>query len=114
MVKNHSDDVLSNFLAGMFAKDMVEIRFEFEANEQWAVVSAFNDEDDSEISLRAHSGPRYLLYLGYYDDKDEFLELVQPLTADQVATIPGALAKLMMKVLDDEQGMRVPGNLLIR
>ena len=111
---NNLDEFLGDLISSIVSKDMVEIRFEFEDNEQWSVATSFGEEDDSETSLRLHSGSRYFVYLGYYDEKDEFFEVVKQLTPEQAATIPAALSKVMAKVLDDEQGMRVPGSLLIK
>jgi hypothetical protein len=112
-VNDQIDLLIGKLISDITAQDMVDVRFEFEDNEQWSVLSTFQ-EDDSEISLRLHSGNRYFFYHGYYDEKDEFQEMVRPLSEDQVATIPSAIGRIMLKVLDDEQGMRVPGTLLAR
>ncbi len=113
-VNDNSDEVIDMLVAEIISKPVVELHFEYAGEDQWAVVNTFREDDDTEISLRMHSGARYFLYLGYYDDKDEFLELVKPLTEEQVTRLPASLHKLLAKVLDDEQGMRVPGSLLLR
>ena len=112
LVKNHAGEMIEKLVTEVISKDAVEIRFEFEDNAQWAVVSMHIYEEDKEISLRLHAEDRYELYFGYYDDEDEFFELTQPLTAEEKKVIPNGLRKLMKKVLDDEQGMRIPGNFL--
>ncbi|MET0636722.1 MAG: hypothetical protein ABWZ25_11900 [Chitinophagaceae bacterium] len=108
------DNLIGKLITDTINRPMVDIRFEFEDNEQWAVLSTFQEHDDSEISIRLHPGNRYFFYHGYYDEKDEFHELVRALSEDQAATIPAAISRVMAKVLDDEQGMRVPGTLLAR
>jgi hypothetical protein len=112
LVKNHSAELIQNLVTEVIAKEKIEIRFEFEDNEQWSVVTTFVDEEDKEISLRLHANDLFNLYVGYYNDDDEFLEIIQPLTAEEKKIIPKGLRKIMEKVLADEQGMRVPGNLL--
>jgi hypothetical protein len=112
LVKNHTGELTEKVVRELASKDAVEIRFEFEDNDQWSVVSIHIYEEDKEISLRLHSGDRYELYFGYYDDEDEFFELRQLLTAEEKKIIPKGFQKLMEKVLSDEQGMRLPGGLL--
>lgn len=112
LVKNHSGEMIEKLLTEVISKDPVEIRFEFEDNDQWSVISMHIYEEDKEISLRLHAGDRYELYFGYYDDEDEFFEITQLLTPEEKMMIPKGLQKLMGKVLADEQGMRLPGNFL--
>jgi hypothetical protein len=52
------------------------------------------------------------LQFGYYDDDDEFIELLQPLSQTEVDMVPKKLQKVMVKVLASEEGMRLPGNFL--
>jgi hypothetical protein len=112
LVKNHSGEMIEKLVTDVVSKDTVEVRFEFEDNEQWAIISMHNYEEDKEISLRLHSNNRYELYFGYYDDEDEFFEILQPLTLKEIDIIPKGLQKVMAKVLADERGMRLPGNFL--
>jgi hypothetical protein len=112
LVKNHSGEMIEKLLTEVISKDPVEIRFEFEDNDQWSIISMHIYEEDKEISLRLHTGDRYELYFGYYDDDDEFFEITQLLTPEEKMMIPKGLQKLMGKVLADEQGMRLPGNFL--
>jgi hypothetical protein len=54
------------------------------------------------------------LQFGYYDDEDEFIELLQPLTQTEIDLIPKGLQKVMGKVVSSEEGLRLPGNFLSR
>jgi len=112
LVKNHAGELIEKLVTEVISKDAVEIRFEFEDNEQWSVISMHIYEEDKEISLRLHANDRYVLYFGYYDDEDEFFEITQSLTPEEKKIIPKGLQKVMGKVLGDEQGMRLPGNFL--
>jgi hypothetical protein len=55
-----------------------------------------------------------VLQFGYYDDDDEFIELLQPLAQQEIDLIPKGLQKVMLKVLAGEEGLRLPGNFLSR
>ena len=112
LVKNHAGEMIEKLVTDVISKDAVEVRFEFEDNDQWSVISMHIYEEDKEISLRVHSNDRYELFFGYYDEDDEFFEIVQPLTDEEKKVIPNGLRKVMAKVLADEQGMRLPGNFL--
>jgi hypothetical protein len=114
LVKNHAGEMIEKLVTEVISKDHAEVRFEFEDNEQWSVITMHVYEEDKEISLRLHSNDRYELYFGYYDDNDEFFEIIQPLTDEEKKIIPKGLQKVMAKVLNDEQGMRLPGNFLSR
>jgi len=114
LVKNHSAEMIEKLITEVIRKEAAEIRFEFEDNDQWSVISLHIYEEDKEISLRLHSGDRYNLYFGYYDDDDEFHEIIKPLTPEEKKIIPKGLQKVMAKVLADEQGMRLPGDFLSR
>jgi hypothetical protein len=112
LVKNHAGEMIEKLVTDVISKDAVEVRFEFEDNDQWSVISMHIYEEDKEISLRVHANDRYELFFGYYDEEDEFFEIVQPLTEEEKKVIPNGLRKVMAKVLADEQGMRLPGNFL--
>jgi hypothetical protein len=114
LVKKHTSEMIENLIRDVASQGAVEIRFEFEDNDQWSVISMHIYDEDKEISLRLHANDRYELYLGYYDDQDEFFEITQPLSSEEKKIIPKALQKVMGKVLTDERGMRVPGNLLTK
>jgi hypothetical protein len=112
LVKNHAGEMIEKLVTDVLSKDVVEVRFEFEDNEQWSVISMHIYEEDKEISLRLHANDRYELYFGYYDDEDEFFEIIQPLTSEEIKVIPKRLQKVMEKVLSNEEGLRLPGNFL--
>ncbi len=112
LVKNHSGEMIEKLVTEVISKDAVEIRFEFEDNEQWSVITVHNYVEDKEISLRLQTNNRYELHFGYYDDEDEFFEIIHSLTPEEKKIIPKGLQKIMEKVLADEQGMRLPGNFL--
>ena len=112
LVKNHAGDLVEKLVTDVLTKEAVEVRFEFEDNDQWAVISMHIYEEDKEISLRLHANNKYQLHFGYYDDEDEFFEIDQLLTPEETDIIPKKLQKVMIKVLADERGMRLPGNFL--
>jgi hypothetical protein len=112
LVANHSVEILGKLITDLICKDPVEIRFDFEDEEQWAIVTMHYYDEDKEISLRLYPNNRLELYYGYYDNEDEYFEIIKPLSEEEKAAIPKGLKKIMGKVLTDEQGMRLPGNLL--
>ena len=114
LIKNHSADVIEKLVTEVLSKDPVEIHFDFLDADQWSIIRSDQYEEDKEISLRLHLNDYYDLYFGYYDDEDEFIELVHPLTEEEKNILPVRLKKVMKKVLDDEQGMRIPNNFLSR
>lgn len=112
LVKNHAGPMIEKLVTDVVSKDTIEVRFEFADDDQWSIITMHIYEEDKEISLRLHSGDRYELYFGYYDDNDEFFELTQDLSEEEKKIIPPGLKKVMGKVLSDEQGMRLPGSFL--
>ncbi len=114
LVKNHAADMLEKLLAETLGKEAFDIRHDYNDTEQWSVISMHTLEDDNEISLRVYGSDKYFLYFGYYDEEDDFHELLQPLTEEEKNAVPKGLQKAMEKVLADERGMRLPGNFLSR
>jgi hypothetical protein len=114
LIKNHSADVIEKLITEVLAKDFVEIHFDFLKEDQWSIITTHQYEEDKEISLRVHLNDYYDLYFGYYNDEDEFIEIVHPLTEEEKKILPVRLKKVMKKVLDDERGMRIPNNFLSR
>ena len=112
LVKNHAGDLVEKLVTDVLSKDAVEVRFEFDDDDQWAVISMHIYEEDKEISLRVHPNDKCELHFGYYDDEDEFFEISGILTPEEINIIPKKLQKVMAKVLADERGMRLPGNFL--
>ncbi|MFP5040579.1 hypothetical protein [Parasediminibacterium sp. JCM 36343] len=114
LVKTNSADLIEKLVAYVVSKDPVEVLFNFLDEDQWAIISMHQYEEDTEISLRLHLNDYYDLYIGYYDDEDEFFEIEHPLTAEEKDLLPEGLKKVMKRVLDDEKGMRLSGNFLSR
>jgi hypothetical protein len=114
LVQNHAGQLIEKLVTQIFNGEPIEVRFEFEENEQWSLVTIHLYEEDKEISLRLHPADRYELYFGYYDDEDEFHEIVKDLSPEEVEMIPKGLRNALQKVLSDEQGLRLPGNFLSR
>lgn len=114
LVKNHSAGMIEKLVSYVISKDPVEIRFDFLDEDQWAIISMHIYEEDKEISLRLHLNDFYDLYFGYYDDEDEFFEIIHPLTEEEKNILPDGLKKLMKHVLDKEEGMQVAGNFLAK
>ena len=114
LIKNHSADVIEKLITEVLSKDFIEIHFDFLEADQWSIITTHQYEEDKEISLRLHLNDYFDLYFGYYNDEDEFIEIVHPLTEEEKKIPPVRLKKVMKKVLDDEQGMRIPNNFLSR
>jgi len=114
LVKNHSAEIIEKLVTHVVNKEPVEVHFNFENDDQWAIITMHIYEEDKEISVRLHANDLYDLHFGYYNDDDEFLEIIQPLTEEEKMIIPERLKKVMKKVLADEQGMRLPVNFLSR
>jgi hypothetical protein len=112
-VKNHSAEMIEKLVTQTISKDFIEVHFDFLDEDQWAIITT-HDKEDRQISLRLHVNDLYELYCGFYDDEDEFIEIVHTLTKEEKAILPEKLKKIMRKVVEDEQGMRIPGNFLSR
>jgi hypothetical protein len=114
LVKKHPGSLVEKMVTEVVNKDTVEVHFEIQDDEQWAVIKVHIYEEDKEMALRLLSESRWVLQFGYYDDDDEFIELLQPLTQPEIDLIPKGLQKVMQRVLVSEEGMRLPGNFLSR
>jgi hypothetical protein len=112
LLNNHTSKLIDQFLGYTLTQDNIEIHFDFLDDDQWSVISMHQYEEDLEISIRLHLKGVYDIYLGYYDDEDEFHELIRPLTQEESDQLPKGLKKLMKKVVDDEAGLRVKGDFL--
>ena len=114
LVKKHPGSLVEKLVTEVVNKDTVEVHFEIEDDEQWSVIKVHVYEEDKEMALRLLSESRWVLQFGYYDDDDEFIELLQPLTQPEIDLIPKGLQKVMQRVLVSEEGLRLPGNFLSR
>ena len=112
LVKNHSAEMIEKLVIRVVSEDPVEVRFDYLEQDQWSVITIHEYEEDKEIAIRLHPGDHYELYFGYYDDEDEFFEILHPFTEEEKKILPEGLKKIMKKVLEDEQGMRISGNFL--
>jgi len=114
LVRKHPGSLVEKMVTEVVNKDTVEVHFEIEDDGQWSVIKVHVYEEDKEMALRLLSESRWVLQFGYYDDDDEFIELLQPLTQPEIDLIPKGLQKVMQRVLVSEEGLRLPGNFLSR
>jgi hypothetical protein len=114
LVKKHPGSLVEKIVTEVVNKDTVEVYFEDEGNQQWAVIKVHIYEEDKEMALRLLTDNRWVLQFGYYDDEDEFIELLQPLAQPEIDMIPKRLQKVMHKVLSGEESLRLPGDFLSR
>ncbi|BAV06564.1 hypothetical protein SAMN05421788_107228 [Filimonas lacunae] len=91
-----------------------DVHFEEMEDESGAVVKVNDYEEDTETALRLLLQGRWALSFGYYNEKDDFIELLQPLEQAEISLIPNGLQKGMLKVLESEEGLRLPGILLTK
>ena len=114
LVRQHPGSLVEKIVTEVLNKNSVEVHFEMEDDEQWSVIKIHVYEEDKEMALRLLSEDKWVLQFGYYDDDDEFIELLQPLTQPEIDLIPKGLQKVMRKVVASEEGLRLPGNFLSR
>jgi hypothetical protein len=114
LVRQHPGTLVEKLVTEVVNKDIVEVHFEDEDDEPWSVIKIHIYEEDKEMALRLLTEGRWVLQFGYYDDEDEFIELLQPLTQVEIDLVPKKLQKVMLKVLASEEGLRLPGNFLSR
>jgi hypothetical protein len=112
LVKNHSGELIEKLVTHIISNNPVEVLFNFEDDDQWSIISMHQYEEDLEISIRLHANGVYDLFLGYYDEEDEFHDIIHPLTDEEVLQLPEGLKKVMKKVVEDEKGMRLSGALM--
>src|SRR5688500_12445566 len=108
LVKKHPGSLVEKIVTEVLSKDIVEVFFEDEDDQQWAVIKVHIYEEDKEMALRLLPGDKWVLQFGYYDDEDEFIELLQPLTQLEIDLVPKRLQKVMHKVVSSEEGLRLP------
>ena len=114
LVRNHSGSLVEKIVTEILNKESVDIHFEAEDDQEWSVIKIHVYEEDKEMALRLLVENKWVLQFGYYDEGDEFIELLQPLTQAEIDLIPKGLQKVMGKVLTGEEGLRLPGNFLSR
>jgi len=114
LVRQHPGSLVEKIVTEELNKNIVEVHFEMQDDEEWSVIKIHVYEEDKEMALRLLSEGRWVLQFGYYDEGDEFIELIQPLTRPEIDLIPKGLQRVMLKVLTSEEGLRLPGNFLSR
>lgn len=114
LVCNQPGALVEQIVKVVAKQKAVDVSFEEEDDQQWAIVKVHKEDEDLEMAIRLQTGDKWILQFGYYDDDDEFIELLQPLTQPDIDKIPLALQKVMRKVLVSEEGLRVPGTLLAK
>jgi len=112
LVKTRPGVLVEQIVTEVAGKKAVDVSFEEDDDDSWAMVKVYRDKEDQEMAIRFQTGEKWVLQFGYYDEDDEFIELLQPLAQAEIDTIPQGLQKVMRKVLLSEEGLRVPGNLL--
>jgi hypothetical protein len=113
-VRQHPGSLVEKIVTEVLNKISVEVHFEMQDDDEWSVIKVHVYEEDKEMALRLLSEDRWVSQFGYYDDDDEFIELLQPLTPPEKDLIPKGLQRVMPKVLTSEEGLRLPGNFLSR
>jgi hypothetical protein len=93
LVRQHPGSLVEKIVTEVLNKTSVEVHFEIEEDEQWSVIKIHVYEEDKEMALRLLSADRWMLQFGYYDEGDEFIELLQPLTRLEKDLIPKGLSK---------------------
>ena len=114
LVKNNAGEMIERLVKWVLSNEPVEIRFDCLDNDQWSIITMHQYEEDKELSLRLHLKDFYDLYFGYYDDEDEFFEIIHTLTEEEKKIIPDMLKKLMKRVLDDEKDIRISGKFITK
>jgi hypothetical protein len=114
LVRKHPGSLVEKIVTEVLNKNSVDVHFEMQDDEEWSVIKIHLYEEDKEMALRLLSEDRWVLQFGYYDDDDEFIELLQPLTQPEIDLIPKGLQKVMQRVLVSEEGLRLAGNFLSR
>jgi hypothetical protein len=114
LISKHPGNLVEKIVTAAGSQKAVDVHFEDEEDEEWAVLKVHFYEEDTEMAIRLLQDNKWVLQFGYYDDDDEFIELLQPLAQPEIALIPLALQKVMRKVLASGEGLRVPGSLLAK
>lgn len=112
LVHKNAGDMIEQLITWIINEGQVEIRHDDNDDDRWAIVTMHLYEEDKEIAVRLHPGDLYDLYFGYYDDDDEFFEIIHQMTDEEKEILPESLRKLMKHVLDKEEGMRVPASII--
>lgn len=113
LVQKNATDIIENTLKTLLAESYLEVKFNDIKKDHFAVIT-FNDYiEDKEYSIQLHKNNNLSLVVGYYDEQDDFHEVVHALTTEELEIVPDGVKKVMKKVLLDEEGLRVPSQLLV-
>ena len=112
--EKNTAQVIQELLERLSQLPQVDIRFDFEGEDTWAVITEFDEKDDSQLSIRFLGHDRWLMVAGDYDEEDDFVENFEELTPELIQEIPEGCKILLHKVRDDEKGMRLAGHFLLR
>lgn len=113
LVAKNSTEIIENTLKTLLAESHLEVKFNDLKKDHFAVIT-FNDYiEDKEYSIQLNKNNNLSLVVGYYDEDDDFHEVIHQLTESETAIVPDGVKKIMKKVLIDEEGLRVPSQLLI-
>jgi len=112
--EKNTAQVIQDLLERLSQLPQVDIRFDFEGEDTWAVLTEFDEQDDSQLSIRFLGNDRWLVVAGDYDEEDDFVENFEELTPELIQEIPEGCKILLHKVRDDEKGMRLAGHFLLR
>jgi hypothetical protein len=111
-LKEQTGTTLQKLLKELGESKAFDVHFEEGDEDSFAVAKTNDYDEDTETGLRLLPKGQWALSFGYYNEKDDFIELLQPLGEAEVSLIPAGLQKGMLKVLESEEGLRLPGILL--
>ena len=112
--EKNTAQVIQELLERLSLLTQVDIRFDFEGEDTWAVITEFDEIDDAQLSIRFLGNDRWRVVAGDYDEEDDFVENFEELTPELIQEIPEGCKILLHKVRDDEKGMRLAGHFLLR
>ncbi len=113
-LRENSTQLVTDLVNHAVTAEQVDIHHDYLDNTEWASLTMHLDEDDQEVTVRLYNDGNYKLHFGYYDKNDDFIELEQDLSDAEKQLLPEALQKLMSHVIEKEEGVCIPGNLLLR
>lgn len=108
------NDLVFELLESLSQQNSIDIRFDFEGEDSWSVITLFDEQDDSQLSLRYYGNQKFMVVVGAYDEEDEFEEIAELLPDTIIDNLPEGCKVLLNKVRDDEKGMRLAGHYLLR
>lgn len=96
------------------AQPAIDIQHDEDENEEaFAYIVHFHEDDDQQVAFRLFADGNGYVYTGYYNEKDDFIDNSIKLSNHELEALPANFLKLLKKVLADEEGMRVPGKVLV-